>query len=288
MDKENSSQDVTQEITAENNETIKQFLGNQPPEEKPVEPSTIEDTKEKEETPPSEEKPSTEAPGEPEGTPEVPLEEVAEEIKAQTREEVKADILKTLGMTKEEKKEVEDSGFKFSWEQRGEQAPKDWKEQAEETLRLWEWKKSQQEEQLKMQQRESLAQEQARVATVNAEWDAQLDYLREEGLIPQIDPKIVQKIKEGKVLTAAERNDVGLKAQVGIFEAMYEVARQREEGGLQPIGDIIHIYNRYYKPKQPAGKKAPVSGGSISVSGKEEDLSYEDLHKRGFEDIIRS
>lgn len=277
-DKANLSPQVPEEITADNNDTIKQFLGDQPKEE----PKT-------EDIPTIEEKPTPEAPSAPEPTPEVPLEEITEEIKKQTKEEVKADILKTLGMSKEEKKEVEDSGFKFAWEQRGEEAPASWKEQAAETIRLWEFQKQEQDTKLKEGQRQSMATEQARQATINAEWDAQLDYLRQEGLLPKIDPKIVTKLKEGKLLSLEERNDPGLKAQVGIFETMYEVAREREAQGLQPIADAVHIYSRYFVPKQKdlPGKKAPVSGGTTPISSGEEDINYQDLHNQDFLDLLK-
>jgi hypothetical protein len=280
-DKANLSPQVPEEITADNNDTIKQFLGDQP--EVKEEPKT-------EEIPTPEGKPTSEPPSVPEPAPEVPLEEITAEVKKQTKEELTADILKTLGMSKEEKKEVEESGFKFAWEQRGEEAPASWKEQAAETIRLWEFQKQEQDTKLKEEQRQSIASEQARQATINAEWDAQLDYLRQEGLLPKIDPKIATKLKEGKLLTLEERNDPGLKAQVGIFETMYEVAREREAQGLQPIADAVHIYNRYYIPKQKdlPGKKAPVSGGTIPVSGKEEEVPYDELHNKDFFDLIKS
>jgi len=282
-DKEKLSPDTpAEEITAENNDTIKEFLGDQPKEEVKEEPKT-------EEVSAPEEKPSPEAPSVPEPTPEVPLEEITAEVKKQTKEELTADILKTLGMSKEEKRGVEDSGFKFAWEQRGEEAPANWKEQASETIRLWEFQKSEQDKQLKEKEKETFANEQARLTTINAEWDAQLEYLRQENLIPKINPKIVTKLKEGKLLTSEEKNDPGLKAQVGIFETMYEVARERETQGLQPIADAVHIYNRFYasKQKEMPGKKAPVSGGSVPISGGEEEVPYDELHNKGFEDLMK-
>jgi hypothetical protein len=277
-DKENLSQDS--EITAENNDTIKEFLGDQPKEE----------VKETDDTSTPEEKPSQEAPSEPESTPEVPLEEVIEEVKAKTKEEVKEEILKSLGMSKEEKQEVEDAGFKFAWEKRGEEAPASWKEQAEETVRLWNWQKEQQDLSLQETQRQQMADEQARQLTINAEWDTQLEYLRQEGLIPEVADNIQKKLKEGKILTATERQDAGLKAQVGIFEAMYQIAQEREAAGLPPIADVVHVYNRYYKAKQTplAGRKAPVSGGSTPISQESEDVPYDDLHSKGFEDLLKS
>ena len=255
-----------------------------------VESPVPEEDEKVDDTPTPEGKPSTDDSSVKETQPEVPLEEVVEEVKKQTRDEVKSEVLKSLGITKEEKKEAEESGFKFAWEARGEDAPASWIENADETLRYQEFKKAEQDKVLKEQERVSLADTEARRATVNAEWDSQLDYLRAEGLIPEIDKKIAQKLKDGKILTAEEKTDAGLKAQGDIFGTMWQIAQEREAQGLQPIADVVHVFNRYYKTKQApmTGKKAPVSGGSIPISGKEDEVTYDELHSKEFEDLIKN
>lgn len=221
--------------------------------------------------------------------PTVPLEEIIEEVKAKTREEVKAEILKGLGITAEEKKVAEEKGFKFPWEKRGEDAPATWLEHSEGTLEFQEFRKAEKDKVTIEQQKQELFIAKEREVAVNTEWDAQLDYLRSEGLIPEVAPELQVKIKEGKILTKQEREDPGLKAQSGIFETMYTLSQERELLGQSPLVDIVHVFNRYYKPtKKPAGAAAPVSGGSTPTAKSEnEDISYGELHAaKGFEDLL--
>jgi len=275
------------------NESIKEI----PVEEKPVE--TSEDTATPEglkaflgEEPPKEEKPKEPVvePEKPEvEEAEIPLEEITAEVVKKTKEEVKADILKAIGMTEEEKKAVEELGYKTPWEKRGEDAPKTWPEVIEAAAEYQAFKKEQQEEELSEKQKQEMVAVKERETTINAEWDSQLDYLRSEGLIPQIDEKIQKKLKEGKTLTVQERSDPGLQAQAGIFEAMYNVAQERELMSQSPVVDVVHVFNRYYKkPTKPAGASAPVSGGNIPISNKEEELPYEKLHGASFEELVKS
>ena len=118
--------------------------------------------------------------------------------------------------------------------------------------------------------------------------DRQLKPLVEEGIIPSVDSSIQEKLSKGKVLSKEEREDPGLKARAEIFETMYVVAQQREAEQKPPIADAIHIYSRYIakKDKKPAGHSAPVSGGRKAVVTPEEDMSYEELKKASFEDLI--
>lgn len=221
--------------------------------------------------------------------PEVPLEEITEEIKQKTKEEVKDEILKALGMTKEEKEVAEETGYKFPWEKRGEEAPKDWKEVIDASLEYQEFKKVEEDKVISENERQQLAVQQEREAAINTEWDSQLAYLREQKLIPEVAPEIQKKISEGKVLTLQEREDAGLKAQAGIFETMFALSQERERKGLGPITDVVHIYNRFYKkPEKPVGANAPVSGGSIPMQGsEEEDIPYEKLASSSFEDLVK-
>lgn len=277
---ENKIEEVVEKETP--SDALKAFLGEDPekadelpetPEKPQEEPVLSEETPKKEEV----------------KEPEVPLEEIAEEIKQKTKEEVKDEILRALGMTKEEKEVVEEVGYKFPWEKRGEEAPKDWKEVIDASLEYQDFKKAEEDKVRSEVERQQLAIQQEREAAINTEWDSQLAYLREQKLIPEIAPEIQKKITEGKVLTLQEREDPGLKAQAGIFETMYSLSQEREKQGLGPITDVVHIFNRFYKkPEKPAGAKAPVSGGSIPMQGEEEeDIPYERLARSSFEDLVK-
>ena len=263
-------------------ETVKSFLGDSEFTEEPI------DTPTSEEEPQEEPILDVETPKEEPQEPEIPLEEIVEEVKTKTKEETKQEILKALGMTEQEKEVAEEAGYKFPWEARGEEAPKDWKEVIDASLEYQEYKKQELQKEQYEAQRQELAIMQEREAQINTEWDTQLDYLREEGLIPEIAPEIKAKLDEGRVLTKAERTDPGLKAQAEIFEKMYEVSQEREKQGLPPITDVVHIFSRYYKPTKPAGMNAPVSGGSVPISsGEEDDITYEELRNSDFTDLVR-
>jgi len=226
---------------------------------------------------------------------ETPIKDVVKEALEEVKKdaEAKADatkerVLEAVGVSDVEKKDAEEAGFKFAWEERGEDRPASWKEQSEETIKLWEHMKTQQDTQLAEDQKKSMEEAEAKNTQINSEWDSQLDYLVEEGIIPSVDSSIQEKLSKGKVLSKEEREDPGLKARAEIFETMYVVAQQREAEQKPPIADAIHIYSRYIakKDKKPAGHSAPVSGGRKAVVTPEEDMSYEELKKASFEDLI--
>lgn len=274
-EEQNLSEEKKEEVDEIVPEAVKEFLGDDEPKEEPP--------KEKEEAP--EEKPAEE----PVEEPAVPLEEVVEEVKTKTREEVKADVLKALGVTEEEKAEVEEAGYKTPWEKRNEDRPADWGEVLDAGAELQEFRAADRERKAEEVAKKEAEKAQEENVAINAEWDAQLDYLRAEGSIPGINPDIKKKLDEGKSLTVEERKDPGLAAQADVIETMYKVAQERETEGKKPIADIVHIFNRYYKPKnkQPAGAKAPVSGGKKSVAtGEPEELSYDELHNTPFEGLV--
>jgi len=274
-DKKEIPQEETKEegATAENNEAIKEFLGDDPvtEEKKPSEPQPPE-----EEPQPVEEKVKVEEKKE-----EIPLEEAIEDVKTKAREEYKEEVLKALGVSETTKKEAEDAGFKFAWEERGEDKPATWREQSEETNRLYEFNRAEAEKVETQKRAEESKVQEADTLAVNQEWDRQTEYLRESGIIPGVAPEIKAKQDAGKRLTTEDKKDPGLKAIAEIWDKMAEIATEREEKGLKPIGDMVHVYNRYILPnkKKPAGANAPVSGGKKSVSqGTDDEMSYNELH----------
>lgn len=273
------------EVEVPVSDSVKAFLGEEPTE-----------TEKEQDIPTSEDKPQegtvleVETPKKEVEEPEIPLEEIVEEVKAKTKDEVKADILKALGMSEEEKEVAEEQGYKFPWEARGEEAPKDWKEVIDASIEYQNFKKEEESKVQVEKQKEELAVIQAREVEINTEWNSQLDYLRSEGLIPQVAPEITKKIEEGKTLTLQEREDAGLKAQAQIFQSMYELSLERDKQGLPPITDVVHIYSRFFKKtEKPSGADAPVSGGNVPIqSNDDDDIPYDELHGAAdFESLIK-
>ena len=274
---EEKVEEPKEELIDESNEVIAEFLEEEPVKE--VEKSEDE----KVETPEEEEKPleTTVEPKEPE----VPLEEVVEEVREDEREKVKEKILEAIGIGKEEKKLAEESGFEFAWEKRGEDKPATWKEQSEETLKLYKYQLAEENKTAQVERDKVSKAMSEREKVVNEEWDKQIEWLVESGEIPATDPKITQKLKEGKVLTKADRTDVGLVAQKEIFEKMYEI--DQISGGTG-VKDAVHVYTRYIKgtSKKPAGAKAPVSGGRTPLSTGAEEITYDEVHNQDFGQIV--
>ena len=275
---EEKVEEPKEELIDESNEVIAEFLEEEPVKE--VEKSEDE----KVETPEEEEKPleTTVEPKEPE----VPLEEVVEEVREDEREKVKEKILEAIGIGKEEKKLAEETGFKFAWEKRGEDKPASWKENNEETIRLYKASLAQEQADAKKEQERINQLMQVANKEVNEKWNKQIDWLEESGEIPATDPKITQRLREGKVLTKAERNDPGIKAQKEIFDKMYDLDLLSGGKGTR---DAIHVYTRYIKSaksKKPAGAKAPVSGGRTPLSTGTEEITYDEVHNQDFDQIV--
>lgn len=281
---EEKKQDLPEEkkeefIDETNNEAIKEFLKKDGVVEKEPEPDKEEE--------PKKEEVETIAPKDPEPKePEIPLEDVVEEVKNKTREEYKEEILKSLNITKEDKKDAEDAGFKFPWEKRGEDRPATWKEQSEGTYEYLKFKEAEEAKIKQESDRKSAEDNEKRLESLNKEWDSQIDYLRKEGHIPDVSPIIKEKLSKGESLSEEDKKDPGIVASAEIFETMYKVSGDREKKGLSPISDVIHIYNRFYKKNKPAGSTAPVSGGKKPIEVEGEEVPYERLHKSSFEDLV--
>jgi hypothetical protein len=261
-------------IDESTSDRIAEFLEEDVPEEEPVE-------EEKEEEP-VEEEPAPEPEPEEPPEPDVPLEEV---IETTTKK-----VMESAGISQEEQKELEEEGFKFAWEERGEDRPQSWKEQSQETIRLMKWQDEKKAAEMQETEKQAIADAQERTKRINMMWDRQLDELRDDGYIPQVNPDIKQKLADGKRLTKEEMEDPGLQAQHNIIETMYNKSIESQEKGEQPITDIHNIYHRFIRPnqkKKPAGASAPVSGGRKSVPQEtEKELSYDELHNMDFEDIV--
>lgn len=258
----------------------------------PKEPVEGEET-EKEEEPKEEpkEKPKEETekePKEPAKEPVVPLKEIAEEIKKKTQEDYKKKVLDAIGITSEEEEKAKEEGYVSPWEKRGEDKPATWKEAVEAGAELAEFKRKEAEKVAKVKEEKTLAQIEEQNKNINADWNKQLDALREKERIPKIAPKVLKKMEAKGTLTDEDRKDPGLVVQRELFEIMYQVSVEREKQSQSPIRDLFHIYHEYYVPKkkQP-GATAPVSAGKPGAPiGSEDKMDYPTLHKTGFDTII--
>jgi hypothetical protein len=202
-----------------------------------------------------------------------------EEFKKSTVEEaqkaVMEKIAKGLGLTKEEKEEAQKE-LVPPWEQRGETKPKSWKEHAEYSADLAEWKRKQTEAEIAKSQ-----QDQENEATEvnkkwNDYWDSELKGLEESEEIPLV--------KDEK-----DSNDPGKKIRIKLFAKMKEVGDKRQAEGLAPITSVELIYRKYKDElnEEPSGSDAPVSFGKKGVSSSkgEDDYSYSEIHGKNFDQI---
>lgn len=223
---------------------------------------------------------------------EIPVEEITEEARKDERERVKKEILEAIGVGEKEKEIAEETDFVFAWEARGEDRPASWKENNEETIRLYEHQRKVEAEARAERQAEIDRQNALAAENANVEWDKQIDFLVESGELPAPDPIIDAKRKEGKILTAKEREDPGIKAQAELFERMYFADQEAIAQGSRGVTNAVQFYHQFLKTskpatKKPAGAKAPVSGGRMGIAtDKEDDMSYEELAASDFHDII--
>jgi hypothetical protein len=228
--------------------------------------------------------------------PEKDLDEYKDEIKQEAKEEARLEtqqqILKAIGVTKGEKDEAEEAGWQTPWEKRGESKPKSWQEAVEAGADLADFRK-QAEDKVKekeIKQAETAKKEQQE--QYNKYWDEQLEDLRRAGKIPDLSDEVKEKVTKGQPLSEEERKDPGLNAQVNLINTMTEVSKQRRAANKPPIYNLKEIFYEHYTETkaQRAGADAPVSGGKTSVkpapSG-DDDMTYEQLKKSSFEDIIR-
>jgi len=207
----------------------------------------------------------------------------------ETKEELLGRIRESFGLTTDEEKKMADEGLIPPWEKEN-RTPADWKEIAEFGAQLAEFKRKESEAETKKIQDEQKQQADNYNKQLNQTWDMQLDELREAGKLPKVNPAILAKMKEGRVLSEEERKDPGLAAQAELFQTMYVVSRDRASQDKPAITNMKEIFYEYYKPQRRdkvAGEEAPISGGSQAVdTGKEEQIDYKDLHNSDWYDLI--
>lgn len=239
--------------------------------ETPETKETSEETTPEKETETSEE--TTETEPETETTEqEFDVEEFKKATVAEAQEAVMKKIAAGLGMTEQEKDEAQKELIP-PWEQRGETKPKSWKEHAEYSADLAEWKRQKQEEEIKKTQAENEKEAKEVNKRWNDYWDTELEELVASGKIPEV--------KDGN-----DPNDPGKRARIKLFAKMQEIGVQRQNEGKPPITSVKLIFYEHYEDEEPSGANAPVSFGKKAVgTSSEGDYSYEDIHGKSVDQI---
>ena len=246
------------------------------PKDEKVETPAVEDKPK--ETPKEESKdetPTTETPAK-----EEEKEEVfdVEEFKKQTVEEAQKAVMDKLavglGLTKEEKEEAKDE-LTPPWEKRGESKPKSWKEHAEYSADLAQWKRKKEDEQIAKVSEEQEAEAKEVNKKWNDYWDSELKGLEESNAIPEVK-------------NPDDPNDPGKKLRIKLFAKLKEVGEDRRSKGLAPITSVELIYHKYKDEltDEAPGADAPVSFGKKGVgTDSKDDYSYDDIRKKSFDQL---
>jgi len=224
------------------------------------------------------EKPEEESKETPEPEKETEEEFDIDEFKKSTVEEAQKVVMEKiaagLGLTKEEKEEAQKE-LVPPWEQRGETKPKSWKEHAEYSADLVEWKRQQTDKEIAKAQEEQESEAKETNKKWNDYWDNELKGLEESEEIPAV--------KDEK-----DPNDPGKKIRIKLFAKMKEIGDKRQAEGLAPITSVELIYRKYKDElnEEPSGAQAPVSFGKKGVSSdNKDDYSYSEIHNASYDKI---
>lgn len=261
------------------------------PEEEPKEvvEEVVVETPAKETTPEVETPETVETPGKVETPEVVETKEVepdakeeeeefdVEEFKKETVEAaekaVTEKIAASLGLTKKEEELSKEEGLIPPWEKRGETKPKSWKEHAEYSADLAEWKRDQRDKEIVKVQEEQETEAKEMNQKWQDYWDTELDELEKANKIPAIKD-------------ADDPNDPGKIARVKLFSKMHELGLKRQAEKLPPINSVKLIFYEHYTDGEPGGADAPISfgkGGAPVAGG--DDYSYDDIKNKSFDQI---
>ena len=202
-----------------------------------------------------------------------------EEFKKQTVEEAQKAVMDKLaaglGLTREEKQEAKDE-LVPPWEKRGETKPKSWKEHAEYSADLAQWKRKREDEQIAKVQEEQDIEAKEVNKKWNDYWDSELKSMEESGAIPEV--------KNGDY-----PNDPGKRLRVKLFAKMKEVGEDRRSKSLAPITSVELIYHKYKEELTGdiPGDNAPVSFGKrgVGTTDDKSDYSYNEIHGKSFDKL---
>ena len=239
--------------------------------EVPEEVETKEPEKETPETKEPEKEPETK---EEETEEEIDVDEITKTAAEQAQKAVMEKIAAGLGLTKDEKDKAQDEGLVPPWEKRGETKPKSWKEHAEYSADLAEWKRKEDEKQIAKVQEEQEQEAKEVNKKWNDYWDSELKELTESNLIPEI--------KDG-----SDPNDQGKKVRVRLFAKMKEIGEQRVKENLPPITSVELVFHKFKDEilNEPAGANAPVSFSQRVGGGNKDDYSYAEIHGKSFDQL---
>lgn len=183
------------------------------------------------------------------------------------------------------------------WEKEN-RLPKDWKEIAQETMRINEAKL---EQRLKAQEEaQKKADEERKQQEAKTKEDQQKSY---QSRIDEINRKVTEELNElyeAKMLkkpadlSKIEAED--MKETNDLVKFGIELNKKRAEQKLTPIDSISKIYFMHYKPfieaqgkksNQPAGADAPVSGAKVTqVTQQPKGYVYARDHNKTFRQIL--
>ena len=201
-----------------------------------------------------------------------------EEFKKQTVEEAQKAVMEKiatgLGLTKEEKQEAKDE-LVPPWEKRGETKPKSWKEHAEYSADLAQWKRKKEDEEIAKVSEEQEKEAKEVNKKWNDYWDSELKSMEESGSLPEVKD-------------ANDPNDPGKRLRIKLFAKMKEVGEDRRSKNLAPITSVELIYHKYKDElsDEVPGANAPVSFGKKGVgTDNKDDYSYDQIHKSSFDKL---
>ena len=218
---------------------------------------------------------TTPEPQETKPEPQIDVEELKKETIRETSQAIVDKISKGLGLTQEEQDKSQAEGLVAPWEKE-DRNPKSYKEVAEFSADLAEWKRQQAEVKSQEEAKQAEATQKQTNERWNKYWDEQVEDLINSGKLPKVEDK-------------DNPNDPGVVAKKALYQKMWEVTQERVKGGKQPISSLKEIFYEHYEDPsaQPAGADAPVSLGKKAVSGGDsKDYSYDEIHDQPFEKII--
>lgn len=223
----------------------------------------IKDTKGDDKEPDKEEKPAA---------PPIDVEALKEEVKTASKEEAVKEVTEKITNALNPK---EDN--RPSWEKEGRNPTyKEALDYVRDSIKKEQDQKEQEKEnKSKAEEEEKTKRQEEYKRSLNEMWDIQIEELRESGKIPKIENK-------------DDKNDPGIIAEKELAEAAIEYNKERDE--KHQDWNLKSVYYEVYqnKNKQPAGYDAPVSMGKKSVENGKKELTYDEIHKSSFDDILMS
>lgn len=210
-------------------------------------------------------------------TPATPVdpEAITEQATQRAEERVLKRIGEALGLTKQEEQQAKDEGLVPPWEKEG-RNPKSYKEVAEFSADLAEWKRQQGMKADEEAKAQAVEEEKQKTEAWNRHWDEQLEDLTTSGKLPKVENK-------------DDPQDPGIVARKALWQAMYDINQTRLKENKQALSSLKEVYYEHYKDPnaQLPGADAPVSmGRSGGGSGNTPSYTHDDIRNSSFEQIL--